>query len=731
MRSKLILAAALAVASAPVAAAGLRIESLSTAADFVSGGDALIRIDLPPGVPASDLIISLDGRDISGSFRPEEGRASVSGLVSGLRIGENLLTASLRARPAARVKLKLVNHPLSGPIVSGPQLQPFICQTQDFKLPDGTNLGPSLDSVCTAATRINYVYMPKTGDVFRALPAGTRPPDDVKVTTTLTGRTVPFIVRVETATINRGVHQSAVLFDPYSDPPPTPATPPAGWNRRLIAVHGVGCPGGWYVQGAKQGENIMDAERLGEGYAIFTNTLRHPSNSCNPFLAGETTMMDKEHMIETLGVPTMTVSKGSSGGAYTSLQVADAFPGLFDGVLVGSTFPDALSIALAGLDAHLLMHYFAVSPGGLTEQQRVAVSGFKNLGALKDMANQAQRTDPIAGRKDMEGYGGAIWSASVPPAMRYDPATNPRGARPTVFDVARNVYGVDPATGFARRPFDNVGVQYGLKALNAGTITLAQFLDLNERIGGYDQDANFIGSRSVGDLGAIRRAQEFGVALGGSGGLASIPVMNAAAGGFLYDEDHLYHYQWFHFAVRERMKQANGNAANHVMWRGGISIAQHIQTPTPQGAIVIETVGRESWRAFIDWVAATKADRSNASDRAKTIRNKPASLVDGCWTKEGTPTFIAEPQSWSSAANSRCNSLYPSYSFTREIAGGPLAANIYKCALRRPRRRDYRVAFSTGEWKRLNGIFGGGICDFSKPGIGHAAVQTRSVKVGH
>ena len=29
-------------------------------------------------------------------------------------------------------------------------------------------------------------------------------------------------------------------------------------------------------------------------------------------------------------------------------------------------------------------------------------------------------------------------------------------------------------------------MQYGLAALNAGVITKAQFLDLNERIGGYD-----------------------------------------------------------------------------------------------------------------------------------------------------------------------------------------------------------------------------------------------------
>jgi hypothetical protein len=85
------------------------------------------------------------------------------------------------------------------------------------------------------------------------------------------------------------------------------------------------------------------------------------------------------------------------------------------------------------------------------------------------------------------------------------------------------VYGVNPITGFALRPFDNVGVQYGLAALNAGVISPTQFLNVNERIGGYDQDANYVANRSVGDIGAIKRAQQAGVNLVGGGGLASIP----------------------------------------------------------------------------------------------------------------------------------------------------------------------------------------------------------------
>jgi len=42
--------------------------------------------------------------------------------------------------------------------------------------------------------------------------------------------------------------------------------------------------------------------------------------------------------------------------------------------------------------------------------------------------------------------------------------------------------------GFAGRPYDNVGVQYGLRALFAGDISPAQFVDLNAKVGGVDID---------------------------------------------------------------------------------------------------------------------------------------------------------------------------------------------------------------------------------------------------
>lgn len=737
MRTKFLCGLLLATLSAAALAAGqgkaegrLQITTLSNQPHLLSGGDALVRVDVPPAVALDNVQVTLNGTDITAAFRQNAGAHALEGVVTGLQLGGNRLTATTEGPGRSRrsTTLELTNYPAKGPIVSGPHLQPFICQTETFRLPDGSFLGAPIDEDCSVATRVDYVYRSTAGGPLLPLPSTSSLPADVATTTTLDGVTVPFVVRLETGTMNRGIYQNAILHDPTSEPAPSPFAPPKGWNQRLLALHGSGCPGGWYIQGGAQGGNILDVVRLGEGYALFINTLNHPSNSCNAFLAGETTMMGKEHFIETFGRPAFTVSTGCSGGAYTSLQVADAFPDLFDGVLIQCTYPDALSIALSAMDSRLLSNYYLNgNPGSFSETQIVAVSGHKHARAWYDLAVQMGRTDPVPGRADpippsplFGGYNSAVWNAAVPTALRYHPVDNPGGARPTVFDVARNVYGVDSATGFARRPFDNVGVQYGLEALNAGIIGKHQFLDLNERIGGFDQDSSFVPNRTAGDVGAIRRAHQSGVTLGGSGGLASIPVFDTS---LIYDDDQIYHYQWFHFAARERMKSWNGHTKNHVMWRGGAPITALFGIPHPYGLQLNAFVAARSWEVFIDWVEAYKADASNAPQLVKVLRHKPAAAVDGCFTQSATPEFIAEPQTLSSEPDSQCNALWPSWSFPRLQAGGPLHANTLKCRLKALDPRDYQVSFSADEWARLEAAFPQGVCDWSRRGEGEVPVM--------
>jgi len=678
---------------------GITIRTLSSPPNLISGGSVLVRVELPEEA-GQEARVLLNGQDVTSAFRHGEDEDKLTGLVTGLKLGGNVL--QVIAQGGSSAKLQLTNYSIKGPIVSGPQIQPFICQTQTFKLPDGTFLGPPLDADCSAPTVVNYVYMSTAGGGFKPLPSTTRLPGDVATTTTSAGMTVPYVVRVETGTMNRGIYQNAILFDPTSDPAPSPFSPPGGWNHRLMAIHGAGCPGGWYTQGTAEGVNVLQNMYLSLGYALFINTLQNPSNSCNPFVAGE--MMGKEHFIKTFGVPDFTLSTGGSGGAYTSLQVADAHPGVIDGIFINATFPDAAEIAYGGLDGHLLTHYFTVTnPTGFTDAQQVAVSGYFGHQAWYDAANQSQRTDPVPNRMDVPGYSSAVWNPVVPAALRYDPVSNPHGARPTIFDVSRNIYGIDPETGFALRAFDNVGVQYGLGALNSGVITKAQFLELNRDIGGVDHDDNYVAERTVGNAGAIKRAYQSGVNLGGGGALSAIPIIDF---GF-YNEAGGYHYQWHHFAVRQRLIDANGDADNHVLWRGNDATS----VPLNQAFAVMS-----------QWVAAIKADHSEAPLREKVIRNKPAAAVDGCFNTASPPQFIPEPQTFSSQPNSQCNTLWPSYAFPRYVAGGPLSADILKCQLKPIDPSDYAVTFTPAEMAQLQAIFPDGVCDWSKRGVHHVGV---------
>jgi hypothetical protein len=687
------------------------MRTVSTRPDRVSGGDVLVEI---AGLNrhTQPFAVTLNGRDVSARFKPGPRPHTLMGLVTGLTIGRNTIAA-------AGETLVVTNYPITGPITSGPHVSPFICDTHRFKLPDDTpyTAQPIVDDpTCSAPTRVTYLYMPAGGKALVPLPDASAPPADVATTTTLTGAAVRFIVRVETSTIDRGIYQSAILHDPAVDPEPTPFTPPRGWNRRLIAVEGFGCRGGWYRQGDRIGNltiegllfELLQVARLREGYALFSNTLQHPSNNCNAVLSGEAAMMSKEHFIETYGEPHFTLSAGASGGSYGSFQLADAFPGLFDGVLVALTFPDPMSIAVSGLDARLLASYF-VGPkaADLTTAQKTAISGYKPsdgnpMQAMEDAARQSGRADPVTGREvpGIPKYESGIHSV-VPPADRYHPKTNPRGARATVYDVARNVYGVDPKTGFALRTYDNVGVQYGLRAYTAGTITARQFLDLNESVGGFDHDANPIASRTTGDRGAIERAYQSGLQLVGNGGLTSIPVVNVTG---RYNEDGAYHYLWFHFALRERMARTNGHAGNHVSWRGRSS------------AVPFEP----AWGLLVKWVEAIKADQGRGTMRDKAVRNKPANGVDGCWK---SPTeFIEEPATLSSRSDTPCNALTPGWTFPRHVAGGPIAADILKCQLERVDRRNYPASMTDAEFSRLEAIFPDGVCNWSKNGVGQTAM---------
>ncbi|MFU8852033.1 DUF6351 family protein [Micromonospora sp. SL1-18] len=673
----------------------LTAATLSGRADMVTGGDALLRIAVPRDIPRDHVRIRLNGdTDITTDFRPRPGTDDLIGLATGLRLGDNQVDAATTIPRPRHASITLVNHRPEGPVFSGPHEQPYLCETAGFTLPVvGGTLGQPLDKNCTIKPRTDYFYRSTTG-TYRRWPAGTTSyPSDLATTTTSLGATVPFIVRMETASANRAVVQMTMLHDPLAEPDPSPVRRPAGWNGRAVFTLGGGCAGGWYRTGTGTG-TVTDAFLLGRGFALLSSSLNVFGNNCNDVLAAESAMMTKELFVERHGPVEHTIGYGCSGGSYQAHQIADNYPGIFDGIVVGCSFTDIISSVNFLTDARLLDTYFT---GGATiawtnEQKRKA-AGFATAAMIAAMSRGAARIDPQQ-TCDM-----------VPAQLRYDPASNPTGVRCGVFDHAINVYGPDRATGFARRPLSNVGIQYGLAALNNAAITPEQFLDLNGHIGGFDADANVVPQRTEADPQATRIAYRTGRVTSGGRGLADIPIIDYRS----YWDDVSWgdiHVRYHTLSMRERLRQANGTSANQVSL---LEDARYGLFSTDSPLV------RHAVTQMDHWLTNIAGRRPGGRTIDRIIAAKPITLVEGCNTRDPQPRFVSEALDRDPA--SECERLYPTASFPREVAGEDITADIITCKLTAPRRDGYAVEWTDEQWTRLQRIFATGVCDYSQPGV--------------
>src|SRR5258708_11055556 len=146
---------------------GHGLHGLAAKPHLVSGGSVLVEVDVPRDDTSAR--VDLNGQDISGVFHRDAQTGALTALVDGLRIGEN--TLSLFDHGFAADSLALTNYPITGPITSGPHVTPFICQTQEFVLPDGSKLGAPLDADCSAPTVIRYLYLPTGATALVPLPS--------------------------------------------------------------------------------------------------------------------------------------------------------------------------------------------------------------------------------------------------------------------------------------------------------------------------------------------------------------------------------------------------------------------------------------------------------------------------------------------------------------------------------------------------------------------------------
>jgi hypothetical protein len=303
-----------------------------------------------------------------------------------------------------------------------------------------------------------------------------------------------------------------------------------------------------------------------------------------------------------------------------------------------------------------------------------------------------------------------------------------------------NIYGTDE-TGFARSPWDNVGVQYGLKAVADGAITPEQFLDLNANVGTWKRSADMVqegcpylstspavcavigmdvwsarnmllspdggatpAPRREGDRTAQYAAYRSGMVFRGK---IDIPVIDWRH----YLEHRLdMHNSHQSFASRQRMLNYDGDASNQVIWFTDARPGTPQSDQTPQAFLVLD-----------EWIGNIQAN-----PELGVAGNKPAAAVDSCFATNGS--LIASGTGvWSGILDDdpdgACTQAFPVYSTSRIVAGGPIEGGVFKCALQPVDRAVAHGLYgawepSEAEVARLREIFPTGVCDYSKPDLG-------------
>jgi hypothetical protein len=321
----------------------------------------------------------------------------------------------------------------------------------------------------------------------------------------------------------------------------------------------------------------------------------------------------------------------------------------------------------------------------------------------------------------------------------YDPAEI-AAIKWTHWDDLRNVYGVD-ADGYAKVPWDNVGVQYGLSALRSGNITPAEFLKLNATVGAWKEGKDMVqegcpfiaalcaipgqfdpwssrnmklspdggvtpAARREGNLDAANAAYTSGIVFRGA---IDIPIIDWRH----YLEAELdMHNSHQSFASRKRMLNYDGDASNQVIWFTDARPAR-ASDQTPLAFAVID-----------EWMTNIRANPDST-----VAANKPARAVDSCFATDGS-LMASGSGVWDGILDSRpagaCTTAFQLFSTSRIVAGGPIEGGVFKCA-----RKSIATALTDGtyapwvptgpEVTRLEQIFPTGVCDYSKPDVGRPA----------
>ena len=298
--------------------------------------------------------------------------------------------------------------------------------------------------------------------------------------------------------------------------------------------------------------------------------------------------------------------------------------------------------------------------------------------------------------------------AGVSDQQRYNPQTNPNGARCTLADDMINVFGPRPQSvwspveqrighGFAGLPLSDVGAQFGLAALMKGQITTSQFVDLNAKIGGADIDLHPTTQRVDATEPALRNDYRSG-SINETNNLVNVPIIDLRG-----PDAGAFHDAYRSWTIRARLERQEGHfPKNDVIWFGETPL---IRDPnyTVQG---LEAMDR--------WLSAVESDRRHLSLASKIAADRPANVHDQCSDVPGVDQVNVP------GVGEVCELPAAQTKFATPAmeAGESIATDTEKCRLVPLRQSSfYTTTFTSPEWAALQKAFPNGVCDYTQPGL--------------
>jgi hypothetical protein len=674
------------------------IQVLSNRPDMVSAGDVLVEVRLEKADAADKLVLLRNGSDVSSVLQATAtDPLRLLGVVDGLSVGENTISANIGNT------ITVVNYPSGGPVFTGPHIQPWVCQ-------DGT-----ADEDCNQPAEYSWWYKSTDPNKTSLQPYDPEnPADDVKMTTTDTGETLPFIVRQEVGYQARDKYTIFTLQK--VDEGWTAVLPQSQWNRRLLVTHGGNCRGD-HDTGSVRTDDYAGTipgnpgieqsylTALGLGWSVMSTAQMNLGHNCNLSYQAESLMMAKERFIEQYGELRYTVGTGCSGGAITQNMIANAYPGLYQGLLTTCTYPDVMSTATQFADYHILLRYFGTNQSNpalaardgttYTVAQQNEIYGHRNGVVNASLADSALFTEAVDPASSCGG---------VTAEERFNKDTNTSGVRCDVLTFMQNMIGVrerfpaedqlrdhwsqiekDLGYAFSGFPLGNEGVQYGLIPLQTEIITPAQFLALNSNVGGIDPSLNVTAERYNPDYPALPNAYRTGI-MNTIVNMDTVAIINMTGPdpGAAHDSVHGYWVRW-------RIEREFGHRDNFVHWGGATAL---IGDPNYMNQSLI---------AMASWLDAIETDVSAAPLAQKIISNKPASLQDQC---NGAQGQMCSEESMLV------------FGTPRTQAGDDKYGDQIQCQLKPFNRADDyglgNVVWQEADWLLLEKTFATGVCDWSK-----------------